>query len=154
VFTYPKIAETKMSVTDVEAEKVKTGGVLVQPQFEVMLLADYLTNPNASWAPMTEWSANSHGFFYRPEDAEKFELYTGFTPQVALSNLSGKAENQNLATPETVSRSTQTKPSVAPLSTEQPKSAQPPPSAPVLPWVVGLLLLAVFGGVWWKFLRK
>jgi hypothetical protein len=32
--------------------------------------------------------------------------------------------------------------------------AQPSPSAPVWPWAVGLLLLAVFGGVWWKFLRK
>jgi hypothetical protein len=32
--------------------------------------------------------------------------------------------------------------------------AQPSPSAPVWPWAVGLLLLAVMGGVWWKFLRK
>jgi hypothetical protein len=33
------------------------------------------------------------------------------------------------------------------------KAATEPKSAP-WPWVLGLLLLAVFGGVWWKFLRK
>jgi hypothetical protein len=35
-------------------------------------------------------------------------------------------------------------------SPQQPSSQSSPP----WPWAVGLLLLAVFGGVWWKFLRK
>jgi hypothetical protein len=45
---------------------------------------------------------------------------------------------------------------VAPSTTLIPQSVtgQATPSTPFLPWVVGLLLLAVFGGVWWKFLRK
>jgi hypothetical protein len=54
----------------------------------------------------------------------------------------------------TFGQSSKDKPSSKLTPTMQPPPAQPSSPTSIWPWVVGLLLLAVFGGVWWKFLRK
>jgi hypothetical protein len=69
-----------------------------------------------------------------------------------IALLSNITETQVLSSSPNLAQSRQIEAPTKPNAEYLP--SKPSPSVTVWPWTVGLLLLAVFGGVWWKFLRK
>ncbi len=88
-FHYPNVIQSSVNILDAEAEKLRPSPVPKLPEFESVLLADYLTNPNAPWITLDDWKVNAHGYFMRTEDAERVSRNTAFTPQIALAKLDG-----------------------------------------------------------------
>ncbi len=90
-FGYPNIAETKESMTDDEVEKWIEGAIPLMPKIEAMLVMDYLTDPNAEWRGVSEWSANMSDYFLIPEDKIRIDESEWFTATVALARLKNES---------------------------------------------------------------
>jgi hypothetical protein len=159
-FAYPKIKETKASVTDAEAMSLKAGSTEPKPKLEAMLLVDYLTNSGAAWQVVPEWRSNSNGYFQRPEDAARINELGGFTPQVAMSLL-GAAQgdvplapsatlptSQKVQTPKAKSSSAPKTPEARPAttSTEEPASSTP--------WSFIVVLIVAATGLLWLLVKN
>ena len=83
-FTFPEIQETTSYVSEEEATKLNPDQL---PKLESILLADYLTDPDAKWSEVTEWKLDGNDCFFREEDKERAAKNSVFTPQAALSRL-------------------------------------------------------------------
>ena len=160
-FAYPKIKETKASVTEAEALSLKAGSTDAKPKLEAMLLADYLTNPNAAWQVVSEWRSNSNDYFQRPEDAARINELSGFTPQVAMSLLGAvqgdvqPAPSATLPTPQQV-RPPKANPSSAPKAPDARPTASTPSEEPTssTPWSVIVILIVAATGLLWLLVKK
>lgn len=87
LFTFPEISETTTYVSEDGAVKLQPADPGELPKLQAMLLADYLTNPDAKWSDVTELKLDASDSYYLEEDKERAEKNTAFTPQVALSQL-------------------------------------------------------------------
>ena len=160
-FAYPKIKDAEASVTDAEALSLKAGSTDAKPKLEVMLLADYLTNPNATWQLVPEWRSNSNDYFQRPEDAARIHELNSFTPQVAMSLLDAAQGDiqafpsptlptlQQVRTPKANSAS-------VPKTPEATPTASTPNDKPTssTPWSMIVVLVAVAIGLLLFLLKK
>lgn len=159
-FAYPKIKETKASVTDAEAVSLKSGSTDTKPKLETMLLADYLTNPNAAWQIVPEWRSNSNDYFQRPEDAARINELSGFTPQVAMSLL-GAAQGDVLPAPSAALPTPQQVQTPKASSSSAPKTpeAKPTPTpsdepTSSTPWSIIVVLIVAACGLLWLLLKR
>jgi hypothetical protein len=160
-FVYPKIKETKASVTDEEALILKAGSTDAKPILEAMLLADYLTNQNANWQVVPEWLSNSNDYFQLPEDAARINELNSFTPQVAMSLL-GATQGDIRATPSpTLPTPEQVRtPKANVASVPKAPEAKPFPTKPSeeptssTPWSIIVVLLVAVCGLLWLLLKR
>jgi hypothetical protein len=86
-FAFPEFNEALTYVSEAEATKLRPSDPGQLPKLQAILLADYLTKPEAKWADVTEWKLDSNDCFFRVEDKERAAMNTAFTPQVALSKI-------------------------------------------------------------------
>lgn len=156
-FTFPEIKKSLSYVSEAEAAKLGPSASEQLPKLQAILLADYLTNPDAKWADVTEWKLDANDCFFRQEDTERAKKNTDFTPQAALAMLvlaQQVPQNGNSATPPT------SLPTVA-----QPRSPKAHESKPALPatsgkpitstpWGVILILIMAAIGLAWLLLKK
>ena len=86
-FEYPEIHETVDYVSEQEATSLRPSDPSELPQLQVVLLADYLTDPEATWLDVSDLKRDASDSFYITEGKERAENNTAFTPQVALELL-------------------------------------------------------------------
>jgi hypothetical protein len=112
-------------------------------------------NEERAWRELPPPSSQLATISLNPPSGSKYERKEAYKKEIAETEaLRAKlrAEGKLAAVQESPTVKT-----LKPESTAEPVQAslaQPSPSTPAWPWAVGLLLLAVMGGVWWKFLRK
>jgi hypothetical protein len=154
-FAYPKINETKASVTNEEAVSLRAGSTDTKVILEVMLLADYLTNKNATWQAIPEWLSNSADYFHRPEDVAHINELSGFTPQVAISLLSAAqpdtmtVPNAKLQTPKQIQTPITAFSPVSKIPETKPESITSDNTTSSREWsIIAVLMMAVISVVW------
>jgi hypothetical protein len=156
-FVYPKIKEAKASVTDAEAASLKAGNTDTKPKLEAMLLADYLTNPNASWQVVPEWQSNSNDYFQRPEDVARINGLSSFTPQVAISLL-GAAQSVGQPAPSSALPKLQQVQTPKASSSSEPKPPEAKPTSSdatsSTPWGIIVVLIVAATGLLWLLLKR
>lgn len=86
-FAFPEIEASLTYISEEEAGKLRPADPSQLPRLQAILLADYLTNPDAKWVDVMEWKLDANDCFFRPEDKERAAKNVTFTPQVALSKL-------------------------------------------------------------------
>lgn len=86
-FAFPEITMSSSYVSEAEATKLRPSDPSLLPKLQAILLADYLTNPDAKWKDVAEWKQDANDCFFRSEDKERAAKNTAFTPQAALSHL-------------------------------------------------------------------
>ncbi len=86
-FAFPEITMSSSYVSEAEATKLRPSDPGLLPKLQAILLADYLTNPDAKWKDVAEWKQDANDCFFRSEDKERAAKNTAFTPQAALSHL-------------------------------------------------------------------
>lgn len=160
-FDYPKIKEAELRVTEAEALSLKTGGTDVKPKLEVILLADYLTNQNATWQEVPAWICNSNDYFQRPEDVARIRELNSFTPQVAMSLLDAAQGDIEASSSPTLPTPKQVRtPKVNSTSLPKTPDATPPASTQndkptsSTPWSMIVVLLMVAIGLLLFLLKK
>jgi hypothetical protein len=159
-FAYPKINETKASVTDEEAMSLRAVSTDTKPILEVMLLADYLTNEDATWHVVPEWRSNSANYYHRPEDAIRINELSGFTPQVAMSLLGAAqpdaltAPNSKLLTPKQVQTPIVTSSPVPKIPEIKPAPTSSDKATSSTEWSIIAVLIVAAIGLLWLFLKK
>lgn len=117
------------------------------PKLQAILLADYLTTPDAEWSDVTELKLDGSDSYYLEEDKERAEKNTAFTPQLALSQLglgettskdqTGVNQSEQATSPQ--SAATKAKESPLTPNEESPSSAWWPVGAAVIMAALGLL---------------
>lgn len=86
-FAFPDVRETTTYVSEAEAMKLRPTDPSELPKMQAILLADYLTNPDAEWSEVTELKLDGSDSYYIEENEERAEKNTAFTPQAALERL-------------------------------------------------------------------
>jgi len=86
-FNYPEIKKEISYANQQEAEQLRQIDPTQLPKLEAILLADYLTNPEAQWTKAVEFKMDANDCYYLEESKERAEQNSAFTPQVALSRL-------------------------------------------------------------------
>lgn len=160
-FAFPEINGTLVYATEEEATKLRPVDPSQLPKLQAILLADYLTKPDAKWADVTEWKLDANDCFFRPEDTERAMKNTDFTPQAALAMLGlvqQAPQNDNSLTSHA---STPTSlPTVAqprPPKVHESKPALPATSGKPItstPWGMILILIVAAIGLAWLLLKK
>jgi len=153
-FAFPNIIDAQTYASEAEVAKLRPTGPSQLPKLQSILLADYLTNPNAKWSDVTGWKLDANDCLYRPEDKERSVSNTAFTPQIALSKLGG-------ARPSPSSRSEQTTRSSKPGPELQPAPRKAPESKPTVPtpseeapWSIIVVLIVAVGGLVWLLIKR
>lgn len=155
VFSFPEINETSFYVDEEEEAQLRQSDQNHPPKLQAILLADYLTNPDAKWSDVTELKLDGSDSYYREEDKERAEKNTAFTPQVALSQLGlGQPTSKDQ---REVNQSEQATPSSIPQQSPatNAKEATPTPNdkSPLsTPWLVVAVVVAF--GLLWLLLKK
>ena len=160
-FTFPEINKTLAYASADEAIKIRPSDPSQLPKLQAILLADYLTKPDAKWADVTEWKLDANDRFFRPEDTERAMKNTDFTPQAALAMLGSAQQapqNGNSVIPHTSTPASL--PTVA--QPRSPKADESKPALPVIsgkpitstPWGVILILIVAAIGLAWLLLKK
>jgi hypothetical protein len=156
-FVFPEIKETLTYVSEAEATKFRPSDLGQLPKLQAILLADYLTKPEAKWADVTEWNLDANDSFFRVEDKERAAKNTAFTPEVALSKL-GVVQSSSASSSEQTTGN-QPPPVVkpeAPKKAPESRPAAPTPSeepASSTPWSIIVVLIVAAIGLLWLLLK-
>lgn len=86
LFSFPRIEERTLFVNEEEGIKLQQPDS-GRPKPQAILLADYLTNPDAEWSDADELKRDGSGAYYLEEDKERAAKNVAFTPKVALAQL-------------------------------------------------------------------
>ena len=161
-FMFPEIKESLSYVSEAEVDKLRPSASEQLPKLQAILLADYLTKPNAKWADVTEWKLDANDCFFRPEDTERAMKNMDFTPQAALAML-GLAQqapqNGNSVIPHTSTPASL--PTVA--QPRPPKAHEPKPALPATsgkpvsstPWsIIAVLIVAAISLLWFVLKKR
>lgn len=157
-FTFPEIKETLTYASESDAAKLRPTDPNQLPKLQAILLADYLTKPNAKWADVTEWKLDANDCFFRVEDKERAAKNPAFTPQVALSKL-GVVQSSSASSSEQ-STGNQPPPVVQPSPTKKAPEAKPTASAPSeeptssTSWSIIVVLIVAAVGLLWLLLKR
>ncbi|MEK7951357.1 hypothetical protein [Luteolibacter soli] len=89
-FAFPKIEEAFSWVSEEEDRRLGQDYEKRLPKTEVILLADYLSDPTAKWSDSTQLKLDARDRYYLEENKERAEKNMAFTPQVALAKLGGE----------------------------------------------------------------
>ena len=156
-FAFPEIKEALTYVSEAEATKLRPSDLGQLPKLQAILMADYLTKPEAKWADVTEWKLDANNSFFRVEDKERAAKNTAFTPEVALSKLgvvkSSSASSSDQTTgnqpppvvkPEAPKKAPESRPA-APSPSEEPASSTP--------WSIIVVLIVAAIGLLWLLLK-
>ncbi|MCW1885475.1 hypothetical protein OKA04_12110 [Luteolibacter flavescens] len=156
-FSFPRITEDKIYVSEEEAIKIRSANPRELPNLQAILLADYLVDPDAKWKDVVGYGIDMSDCWYLDEDKVRAENNTDFTPQVALLHL-GLAP----ATPENQKKVSRPEKAAIPSRFKEPaaRKAKEPPltingeilSSRRWPWVAVMVGAAL--GLLWVFLRK
>jgi hypothetical protein len=148
-FNFPEINETTTYVSEDEAIKLQPTDPGKLPELQAILLADYLTNPDAKWSDVTELKLDSSDSYYLEEDKDRAEKNTAFTPQVALSQLGlGQSTFKGSEGQTNAQQSEQDNPPSTPQQPAPKKPTEQKP-APSTPWaVVAVAIVATLGLLW------
>jgi hypothetical protein len=157
-FVFPEIKEAQTYVSEAEATKLRPSDLGQLPKLQAILLADYLTKPEAKWADVTEWKLDANDCFFRVEDKERAAKNTAFTPQVALSKL-GVVQSSSASSSEQ-STGNQPQPVVQPPAPEMAPEARPttpttneePTSS--TPWSIIVVLIVAAAGLLWLLVKN
>lgn len=157
-FVFPEIRESLTYVSEAEATKLRPSDLGQLPKLQAILLADYLTKPEATWADVTEWKLDANDCFFRVEEKERAAMNSAFTPQVALSKLgvvqSSSARSREQSTgnqpppvvqPSPTNKSPEAKPTTSSASEEPPSST---------PWSIVVVLIVAALGLLWLVLKR
>jgi hypothetical protein len=160
-FTFPEIKKSLSYVSEAEVAKLRPPASEQLPKLQAILLADYLTEPDAKWVDVTEWKLDANDCFFRPEDTERAMKNTDFTPQAALAILDLPQQaprNRNSATPQTSTPAFL--PTVAqpiPTKAHESKPTHPATSGKPItltPWGVILILIVAVISLAWVLLKN
>jgi len=162
-FTFPEINKTLAYASADDVLKIRPSDPSQLPKLQAILLADYLTKPDAKWVDVTEWKLDANDCFFRPEDTERAMKNTDFTPQAALVMLglaqqapqNGNSVTPHTSTPESLPTAAQPRPPKA----HESKPALPATSGKPItstPWDVILILMLIVAaiGLAWLLLKK
>lgn len=83
-FSYPTINKTTSYLSEADAMRLQPHDMSQLPKLQVILLADYLTKPNAEWTDVTEMGVDANDCFFLPDDKERAIKNTSFTPHEAI----------------------------------------------------------------------
>jgi hypothetical protein len=163
VFNFPEISETTTYVSEDEEIKLQPADHGEFPKLQAILLADYLTNPDAKWSDVTELKLDASDSYYLEEDKERAEKNTAFTPQVALSQLGmGQPTSKGSEDQTGAHQSEQANPPFIPQQsaprkpTDQKPATSPPVEEPSSStrWLVLAAVIVAALGLLWVLLKK
>ena len=83
-FSYPTVSHTTSYVSEADAITLQAYDVSQLPKLQAILLADFLTNPDAEWADVIDWKLDVNDCFFQSIDKERAANNTSFTPQEAV----------------------------------------------------------------------
>ena len=156
-FAFPEIKESISYASEEEAAKLSQANPSQLPKLQAILLADYLTKPDATWSDVTEWKLDANDCFFRAEDKDRATKNTAFSPQVALARIrqvqsepstNGKRVNPSQPTPTGVPPVSQNASATNEALTISQKSASSTSWAVVAVLIVAALVFA------WLVLKK
>jgi hypothetical protein len=156
-FVFPEIKEALTYVSEAEATKLRPSDLGQLPKLEAILLADYLTKPEAKWADVGEWKLDANGSFFRVEDQERAAKNAAFTPQVALSMLgvaqSSSASSSEQTTPKPLPVVQPSVPKKAPSTAPVPATPNEEPTSST-PWSIIVVLIVAATGLLWLLVKN
>jgi hypothetical protein len=154
---FPEIKEALTYVSEAEATKLRPSDLGQLPKLEAILLADYLTKPEAKWADVGEWKLDANGSFFRVEDQERAAKNAAFTPQVALSMLgvaqSSSASSSEQTTPKPLPVVQPSVPKKAPSTAPVPATPNEEPTSST-PWSIIVVLIVAATGLLWLLVKN
>lgn len=147
--SFPEVTQSLTYLSELEAAKLRPMDTNVLPKLQSILVADYLTDPQAKWSEVSEWKLDANDCFFRPEDKERTMKNTSFTPQAALARL-------NLAPNTLQDKGAQAPQPVDPATHSKNISDKTVPAAESssTPWLAWTAVIIAAIGLLWLFLKK